>query len=438
MPNAPPGGKPTTTAGGVWGRNGFRSVQVNVDAEGYNIVGDAANEPSMAVDPTDPSRIVIGWRQFDSVRSSFRQAGWGYSHDAGKTWTFPGVIDRGTFRSDPVLDVDAAGNFYYNSLTTSPYTARVFKSTDGGVSWDSGTFAYGGDKQWFVIDRTDGPGRGNIYETWNRRYAGYGGDFTRSTNGGASYTSPTNLPGSPYWGTLSVGPQSELYLSGRTDAGFVALRSTNAYDPGATPTFTLTPIDLGGSPVFSGPPNPDGLLGQAWIATDHSSGPSRGNVYVLSPVDPPGPDPLDVMIARSTDGGVTFGPPVRVNDGPAEAGSWQWMAAMSVAPNGRIDVVWVDTRSTLQPNLGQLTYAYSTDGGATFSRNVAVSPVFDSHVGWPQQNKIGDYCQTVSDDRGVNVAYAATFNGEQDVYFLRIDAERVLSVAPLDPAERIF
>ena len=42
----------------------FTSVQVNVDATGANIVGDAANEPSIAVDPNDPSRIAIGWRQF--------------------------------------------------------------------------------------------------------------------------------------------------------------------------------------------------------------------------------------------------------------------------------------------------------------------------------------------------------------------------------------
>mgnify|MGYP006268159715 CR=1 FL=1 len=32
------------------GRNGFQSVQVNVDPNGNNIVGDAANEPSIAVD----------------------------------------------------------------------------------------------------------------------------------------------------------------------------------------------------------------------------------------------------------------------------------------------------------------------------------------------------------------------------------------------------
>ena len=52
----------------------FTSFQVNVDASGNNITGDAANEPSIAVDPTNHNRMAIGWRQFNSVISNFRQA----------------------------------------------------------------------------------------------------------------------------------------------------------------------------------------------------------------------------------------------------------------------------------------------------------------------------------------------------------------------------
>src|SRR6186713_943708 len=57
----------------------FTSYQANVDAQGNNIVGDAANEPSIAVDPTDSNMVAIGWRQFDTYQSDFRQAGYGYS-----------------------------------------------------------------------------------------------------------------------------------------------------------------------------------------------------------------------------------------------------------------------------------------------------------------------------------------------------------------------
>ena len=46
-----------------------------------------------------------------------------------------------------------------------------------------------------------------------------------------------------------------------------------------------------------------------WVAVDHSSGPTRGNVYMLASVDrSSNADPLDVMFARSTDGGATWSP----------------------------------------------------------------------------------------------------------------------------------
>src|SRR6266487_3946828 len=63
----------------------FISYQANVDAQGNNIVGDAANEPSICVDPTNSSRMAIGWRQFNTVSSNFRQGGWGYTANGGVT-----------------------------------------------------------------------------------------------------------------------------------------------------------------------------------------------------------------------------------------------------------------------------------------------------------------------------------------------------------------
>jgi hypothetical protein len=403
-------------------RDGYVSVQVNVDENGDNIVNDAANEPSIAVDPTNPNRIVIGWRQFDTVYSDFRQAGWGYSHDGGRSWTFPGVIEPGVFRSDPVLGVDVQGNFYFNSLTAEGYDfwCHVFRSTDSGVSWDAGTYAYGGDKQWMTIDRTDGIGQGNIYAFWTQSWSiCYPGHFTRSYDGGQTFTSCIQVPGSPYWGTLAVGPDGELYVVGD---GFVVAKSSTMQDESLPAQWDFsTTVYLDGSMVGWGGPNPEGLCGQAWVAVDHSNGPSRGNVYLLCSVARYSTtDPQDIMFARSTNGGLTWSDPVRVNDDPVNNGAWQWFGTMSVAPNGRIDATWNDTRNDPGGYDSELYYAYSEDGGQTWSPNVALSPPFDPHVGWPQQNKLGDYNDMVSDDMGVDVAYAATFNGEQDVYYLRI------------------
>jgi hypothetical protein len=109
---------------------------------------------------------------------------------------------------------------------------------------------------------------------------------------------------------------------------------------------------------------------------------------------------------------------VRVNDDPDGNGAWHWFAAHAIAPDGRIDVVWNDTRESGSSVLSRLYYSYSYDAGVTWSPNVAVSPQFDSTVGWPNQAKIGDYYTIVSDGDGGHVAYSATFNGEQDVYYL--------------------
>ncbi len=105
----------------TYSRGPWVSIQANVDEFGNNILDDAANEPSIAVHPNAPDKIAIGWRQFDNINSNFRQAGWGYSQDGGQSWTFPGVIEPGIFRSDPVLGFDSDGNFYYYSLTIDPW-----------------------------------------------------------------------------------------------------------------------------------------------------------------------------------------------------------------------------------------------------------------------------------------------------------------------------
>ena len=412
---------------GRWAFGSYVSIQVNVDEDGQNIIGDAGNEPSIAVDPTQPNRMAIGWRQFDTITNNFRQAGVGFTSDGGRSWTFPGVLDPGVFRSDPVLEAAADGTFYFNSLSVNGnYWCDVFTSDDAGSSWGPPVYAYGGDKAWMAVDRTGGIGEGNIYAAWD--YAGCCGDdwFNRSTDGAQSFEYPVLIPSFPYWGVTAVGPDGTVYVAGTTSFGtddFAVATSTTAADPLQPASFDASyPVILGGGLEYGidPGPNPGGLLGQVWIAVDHSSGATAGNVYVLASVNPPGADPLDVHFVRSTDGGATWSAPVRVNDDPAGGNAWQWFGTMAVAPNGRIDVIWNDSRNDPGGFDSELFYAFSLDGGVTWSTNEPLSPSFDPHLGWPDQNKIGDYYDMASDLVGAHVAYAATFNGEQDVYYLRI------------------
>src|ERR1700749_2000752 len=101
----------------------FTSYQANVDQNGQNILGDAANECVISVDPTDGNKMTIGWRQFNNVTSNFRQGGWGYTTDAGVTWTFPGVLENNVFRSDPVTKSNETGTFFYLSLESDVNTS---------------------------------------------------------------------------------------------------------------------------------------------------------------------------------------------------------------------------------------------------------------------------------------------------------------------------
>jgi len=439
----------------------YNSHQINIDAFGQNIPGDRGNEPTLAINPLNPANIVIGWRLFDSPPTAVKHGGVGVSFDSGVSWSntrLPAL--PGQTRTDPVLDVDADGNFYYQSLGLGGEDrTSVFKSSDGGINWSEPMFQFNGDKNWLAIDKTGGSSDGIIYSTWRRtsfpnpdpnyvpKY------FTRSTDGGISYQEPdAALPVANFgFGRIAIGPEGDVYLSGIDESflsinalgvvrrGHYFLKSGNAKDPETSPTFSAQKIDMGGNSVMMLSeqlqlPNPLGGDGDVQIAADQSVGPMRGNIYMLAHVVPydwlPGNDPLNVNFVRSTDGGDTWSTPIRLNDDNPSASSFQWFPMLSVAPNSRIDAVWYDTRNgtgVAPYRFSQLYYTYSWDGGLTWSKNQAVTPLFNTHLPYSFINgeerpadKIGDYTQMLSDANGAHIAYTGTFNGEQDVYYLNI------------------
>jgi BNR/Asp-box repeat len=420
--------------------DGFNSYQVNVDANGNNIVGDAANECSISVDPTDGNKMAIGWRQFDSVLSNFRQGGYGYTTDAGIHWTFPGVLQNNVFRSDPVTNSDETGSFFYLSLLQT-FCENMYRSTNGGQSWTElqpDGLAGGGDKQWFTIDKTGGPGHGFQYQSSDGiNCSGGGVQFQRSTDGGITWQAPIIIPAGPTDGTLDVDTNGNLFIGGEGNT-FACVRSSNAQIGNQTPSFdqVIQNINMGGD-LSGGGINPAGLDGMLFMAVDRSGGPTNNNIYMLASVVPPGRSTTDVMFVRSTDGGLTFSAPHKVNDDPVNPSKWHWFGTFAVAPNGRLDAVWFDTRNAANNTDSQLFYSYSTDAGVTWSPSIAVSNSFIPFEGYPNQNKIGDYITIVSDETGGNVAYAATFNfnpnrgqHEEDVYYVRVSPSGVPTPTP--------
>ena len=423
----PPAPYPLWAAGvspGMVSQEGpFTSHQVNVNGSGQNITGDAANEPSIAVDPTDHNRMVIGWRQFNSVTSNFRQGGWGYTSNGGTTWTFPGILENNVFRSDPVLGCDDTGRFFYLSLLQS-YDVTLWRSLNGGQTFANIGPAKGGDKQWFVIDKTTSTGHGFQYQFWDNASPFAPNEFSRSIDGGFTWMNPITIPNAPQWGTPDVDSNGNLFFGGVTTSKtqFWCIRSTNAKNGAVIPTFDQsTQVNMGGVVDYFDTINPEGLIGQVFLAVDRSGTSSNNNVYMLASVQPTGfTTGSDVMFVRSTDGGATFSAPKRVNDDPVNHSKWHWFGTLSVAPNGRIDSVWLDTRNAANNTDSQLFYSYSLDAGTTWSPNVAVSNAFNPFLGYPNQNKMGDYMTIVSDNTGGDVAYTATFNLEEDIYYVRV------------------
>lgn len=125
-------------------------------------------------------------------------------------------------------------------------------------------------------------------------------------------------------------------------------------------------------------------------------------------------DHSDVFLRASDDGGRTWGPRRAVND-DAGKGANHAHPGMAVAPNGRIDVAWYDTRHSPVPavNVGDDTglqdvyYASSDDNGRTFSPSVRVRDrSIDRSVGvW--SNNIGSAApvDVVSTNEVVHVAW---------------------------------
>ncbi len=412
-----------------------QGVQINTDALGLNIPGDAANEPTLAVSPQNPLNMVVGWRQFPSVESDARYAGYAVTFDGGQTW-----INRGTLppppgfpdaqQSDPLLAVDSSGSFFYSSLVFEPtFVGVVYQSDTGGVDWQTPHVVRDGstaDKGRYTVDRS------GVSE--NHYYASYtvGVVFSRSLDGGQTWERDTNPSSGHEMAFVDVGLNGEVFVASWSEPNLVVRRSDDAFRPGR---WTWNPSTLipCGQVAKQLPVNPAGVSSQVYLAIDRSESATRGNVYVLSSAVRTD-DVCDVMFARSTDNGVTFSEPLRVNDDQPGA-DYQWMAAMSISPAGRLDALWFDTRADPNHFDSRLYYSHSYDGGLTWSPNRAVSDSFDPSIGYPQQTKIGDYFQCQSDNGSVSVVHPATFNGEQDIYCQRLHP-MVLETSPLIGGKR--
>ena len=343
-----------------------------------------AEEVSICINPINPLNVVAA-SNLDYYY---------YSFDGGYTWTEGRLWSSFGVRGDPSVIFDAEGNLYYGHLSNPPdgdWIDRIVvqKSTDGGLTWNDGAGIglnppKDQDKEWLAADHTDSPFRNTVYTAWTE-FDTYGSwdpeDRTRilssfSRDFGNTWSNPvvvSDLTGdcldsddTVEGAVPAIGPQGEVYLSWAGSQGIVFDKSLDGGETFGEDIFvTSMPggwnIDVPGIYRCNGFPV---------TACDTSDSPYRGNIYIMWSDQSNGLDDTDVFLIKSTDGGETWGPKIRVNDDPP--GKHQFFAWMTVdQTTGHIYVVFYDRRDSNDFST-EVYLAKSDDGGETF-RNYKIS-----------------------------------------------------------------
>jgi hypothetical protein len=168
-----------------------------------------------------------------------------------------------------------------------------------------------------------------------------------------------------------------------------------------------------------------------------SSSPN-GDLYMVYTALPPEKpqDDSDVFFIKSTDRGVTWSKPVRLNDDQGNA--LQFFPDISTGPDGTIHVMWADTRDDPMMVRYNIYYTRSTDGGKTWgfvdktlgysARDTRVTD-FGSNPnrGFPGGQFLGDYMGIAATQGDVYMVWPDTrlaeFGGvNQKIGFARLRA----------------
>ena len=422
-----------------------------VDTEG------AQRETFILINPANNLNLVMGWNE----RSAGRNGGQGFvpSFDYGATWGTSGeLFDAASAISDPALCASATGG----PLGTVAFTyihndfsgMRCRRSTDGGVTFGAGvvmiqadTLGAGIDKNWAVTDlEPTSPGFDTMYATVSDLDATVASPteshilLSASVDQGATWpvTSvqlDTDLDGllvqgsnvdvfgstgataHVWWETTGGSPLPfDIQWSTRVMNGGVAIVAPTSVPATGVPALPfLTPIPTTGD--FGGHLN-SGTTGVnfrvnsfPYIAIDtNPASPFFRNMYVVSTNSTAaaaggGTDP-DVMLWRYPAAGlvgtlvgpaVRNGIPILNDDGTTQD---QVFPSITVAPDGAVEVFWLDTRNDPggSPRARfDIYYTCSVDGGVTWGANTRITPTTFTHAG---NTFIGDYDDSTTNRGG--------------------------------------
>jgi hypothetical protein len=274
------------------------------------------------------------------------------------------------------------------------YAIVVARSADGGATWSAQGIVKNNwatttleDKNLYAIDNNAGsPFFGRHYACWDRSN---NEKIAYSTDNGASWTE-VDLPTAPSGG-IDLGCDIAVQKNGTVHVIWDSLacgvvscsnertyytRSTNGGVSWSSPVLVSDPNLVG----FSGANCPSaqddrciGILGS--IGVDNSGGACDGTLYVTYDDFPSGGNVnnSDIFVRRSTDGGNTWSAAVRVND-DGSGGRVQFHPYLVVdQSNGTPVVAWHDARNDSNNRALDFFVSRSGNCGAGFEPNVQAS-----------------------------------------------------------------
>lgn len=363
----------------------------------------AYEPPTLLIHPRDPDTVVAGTIELSSGTCQLLR-----STDGGATWAlldrtpspadFPLCFRGGVYGylNETPLAWGGDGALYWGINGLHPtrvdrdVSVLVARSADLGNTWSSTVVADGRaatvDPS-FVSRPVTGlavharPGQPDtVYVGW-QTYPPSGprlSVISVSTDGGRTFSAPRppyDARQSAHWGgepgleglpsTIRVAADGTLYVlfPGRSADTSIPHRLFMAKSRDRGETFTVTeiaqPVEANSTPTFQWWPEggPEGSLHVVW--EDTRDGEPLGH--------------KDIYYARSVDGGQTFSPPRRLTDDDQRRKLSQFNPNLSIAPNGRLDVVWWDFRDGAGEYANDVYYTYSSDQGLTWSPNYRVT-----------------------------------------------------------------
>src|SRR5437879_4685410 len=206
----------------------------------------------------------------------------------------------------------------------------------------------------------------NIYVIWAFTVTNTDFDvlFSKSTDGGATFSIPVNLSN-----TVRDTGLPQMTVSGNNI--YITWENNG---PGNFDVFVAKSTDSGNT--FSAPVNVSKNPKPSGAPQIVASG---NDVYVVWMDNTPGN--YDIFVAKSTDNASTFGTPVNVSNNTGDSGYQQ----IALSENN-LYVAW---NNTISKSNYDILFAKSTDGGATFTTPVNISKNVGAS-GWPQVSVSGN------------------------------------------------